>query len=282
LIWLGSTVHIWQISEASGVVSAERVLELRGARGPAQWSDDETRILTEGEIWDATTTGTLEEPLITLASNVAVCGCMWNRDNTRVIGHACPYTKDATVFVWDAATGEALLQLPHDESGYWHIYGAIWNRDETRIVSFAQDGSIQFWNAKTGDGTGNRRYNPESTGSLTSLQWSTDSTRVLMAGFTNGLQVWDAATGAPLLHIVSEELTAFSDAFWILDDRYIAAAHVPSDAVFVFDAATGDPVLHMDHPDTIHSLYWNREHTQVMVLSRDRVAVWALTGLSAP
>jgi WD40 repeat protein len=71
-----------------------------------------------------------------------ITGATWSDDESEILS----WSRDRTVRVWNAATGQERLRLIHDD---W-VAGAAWNTDETLILSWSYDRTVRIWDAQTG------------------------------------------------------------------------------------------------------------------------------------
>ncbi|MGE4560756.1 MAG: WD40 repeat domain-containing protein, partial [Desulfobulbus sp.] len=121
-----------------------------------------------------------------------VRSCAWSPDSTRLLSAG----SDQSLRVWDATTGEQLLNLQGHTGG---VRSCAWSPDSTRLLSAGSDQSLRVWDATTGEQLLNLQGH---TGWVFSCAWSPDSTRLLSAGSDQSLRVWDATTGQLLrIHV---------------------------------------------------------------------------------
>jgi len=126
---------------------------------------------------------------LTLSRPALVHQLDWSRDRTRLLTAG----GDDTTRVWDATTGEELLQLRgHDGD----VLQAQWSHDETRILTAGEDDTVRIWDAATGAEL--LRFAGHS-GAVTWARWNGDDRRILSAGEDQRAYLWDATTGATLL-----------------------------------------------------------------------------------
>ena len=119
--------------------------------------------------------------------------------------------------VYDAATGEALLRLPHAGKGLYAAYSA----DNRRIVTASEDHMARLWDAADG-----KPLTPplRHEGAVTFAEFSRDGRRFLTAGADRTARVWDAATGKPLCAPIRCA-------------GYVVAAHFGRDSDHIFTAS---------------------------------------------
>jgi hypothetical protein len=143
-------------------------------------------------------------------------------------------SKDRTVKVWDAATGQELLTLRGHTDGVTRV---AFSPDSRRLASASgdsieKDSTVKVWDAATGQEVLNLKGH---TGGVTSVAFSPDGRRLACASRDN-TKVWDTATGQETL-----TLKGYASAF-SPDSRRLACASGDG-MVKVWDAATGQEVL---------------------------------------
>src|SRR5207247_1307159 len=94
--------------------------------------------------------------------------------------------------VWDAATGEPLLQL----KGSSYTPHASFSPDGSRVVTCSGNGAARLWDAASG-----RPLTPAVRHHRTGVvraAFSPDGRRVVTASKDGTARVWDAASGEPV------------------------------------------------------------------------------------
>ncbi|MGH3854127.1 MAG: pentapeptide repeat-containing protein [Pseudonocardiaceae bacterium] len=134
-------------------------------------------------------TGGNVSPLYPLTGHTdVVWSVAWSPDGTRLLTGGA----DASVRVWDAATGEPLHQLGGHTG---RVLSVAWSPDGTRLLTGGEDASVRVWDAVTGEPL---HQLGGHTGRVLSVAWSPDGTRLLTGGEDATVRVWDAATGLPV------------------------------------------------------------------------------------
>jgi len=105
-----------------------------------------------------------------------VQGATWNVDETRILSWAA----DDTAKVWDAQTGDLLVELTHID---W-VEGVVLSRDEARLLSWAYDG-VLLWEA---DGVKSAEFRHDLL--VMGAAWNADETRVLSWSWDKTARVW--------------------------------------------------------------------------------------------
>jgi WD40 repeat protein/nucleoside phosphorylase len=198
-----------------------------------------------------------------------VRSCAWSPDSTRCLSAGM----DGSLRVWDAATGEQLLNI-QGHSG--QVYSCAWSLDSTQLLSAGDDQNLRVWDAATGEQLLSIQGH---SGSIFSCAWSPDSTRLLSAGMDGSLRVWDAATGEQLFNIQGHSGSIFSCA-WSPDSTRLLSAGMDG-SLRVWDAATGEQLFNIQgHSGGVYFCAWSPDSTRLLSAGDDqRLRIWdAATG----
>jgi WD40 repeat protein len=198
-----------------------------------------------------------------------VNGCAVSPDGTWIVSAS----RDGTLKVWDARTGEARLTL---DGHTGRVYGCAVSPDGTWIVSASWNNTLKVWDARTGEA---RLTLQGHTGSVNGCAVSPDGTWIVSASWDNTLKVWDARTGEDRLtlqgHTGSVTGCAVSlDSTWIVSASY-------DRTLKVWDAHTGEVRLTLQgHTGAVHGCAVSPDGTWIVSASDDRtLKVWnARTG----
>jgi WD40 repeat protein len=147
-------------------------------------------------------------------------------------------SEDATLKVWDAATGQ-------------HIFTCQGHRDRVLTVAFSPDGKhlasggndqmVKLWDAATGKAI--RSFQTHS-GAILSVAFSPDGRRLASTGGDATVRLWDTATGQEILTLQGHTRAVFAVAF-SSDGRRLASASLDG-TVKVWDATELTPQAHID------------------------------------
>jgi hypothetical protein len=171
-------------------------------RGVA-FSPDSTRFATvstdrTSRVWDAATGKellTVRHTKITsikysLAANLWVYGVTFSPDGTRFSVWS---SGNNAARVWDATTGEELLDVRHNRP----VTGVAFSPDGTRIATASVDKTARVWDAATGQ----ELLTVQHTSWVHGVAFSPGSNRIAAGSMDKTARVWDATTGEELLNV---------------------------------------------------------------------------------
>ncbi|KAN0107633.1 hypothetical protein V8E52_009952, partial [Russula decolorans] len=105
--------------------------------------------------------------------------------------HIVSGSKDETIRVWDADTGDVVSGPFKGHTG--SVFSVAFSQDGKHIVSGSFDRTIRVWDADTGDVVSGSFIG--HTGSVFSVAFSQDGKRIVSGSEDNTIRVWDADTG---------------------------------------------------------------------------------------
>jgi WD40 repeat protein len=160
-----------------------------------------------------------------------VTACCWSSDGERILSAS----KDSTLRLWNAATGENLVTL----SGAWNRHSCALSTDGTLIASGggdSQTGDIQLWDVETGNMIcslpGNRK-------AVSSCEFSREGRRILSGSYDGMITIREAATGRVVKEISTPDWV--NQCRYSPDERLIVSAGRDGN-VRIFEADTGTEV----------------------------------------
>jgi WD40 repeat protein len=181
---------------------------------------------------------------------------------------------DKTVKVWNANTGEVLLNLAGHTD---FVFGVAYSPDGRYLASASWDRTVKVWDAVTGK---ELRTLKGHTGRVNCVAYSPDGRHLASAGEDQTVKVWDASTGQELFtlqghpHIV--HYVAYSP-----DGRRLASAG-DDQSVRVWDLSTGQELLCLQgHAAGVFGVAYSRDGGRLAAASEDgTVREWDATALT--
>jgi WD40 repeat protein len=160
-------------------------------------------------VWDAAT----GEELLAFVEHIPYAES-WSPDGARIVT-ADGSAAAGSAKVWDAATGQVLLDLfPKDFR--FGVVAVAWSPDGTRIVAFSEDGLGRVFDASSGE---ELLIFPGVLGAMGGAMWSPSGDRFLIGGMGGAIKVFDASTGNELINY---DIGSPSDASWAPNGKQIA------------------------------------------------------------
>jgi hypothetical protein len=181
--------------------------------------------------------------------------------------------EDGTVKVWDAGTGEILLNLKEHT---WWICGVAFSPDGRHLASASRDQTVKIWDAVTGQ---NLFTLTGHTMRVCAVAYSPDGRR-LASACEDGARMWDPATGRHLFTLRGHTGGIFGVAF-SPDNRRLATAGEDR-TVKIWDADTGQELLSLKgHTSDVMSVAFSPDGLHLASASTDQtVRVWDTTPLT--
>jgi WD40 repeat protein/serine/threonine protein kinase/class 3 adenylate cyclase/DNA-binding winged helix-turn-helix (wHTH) protein len=163
-----------------------------GGSGPElAFSPDGSELLTaswtEADVWNLRARGAGEKPALRLLGQRGIVGVDWSSDG-RLLATA---GNDGTARIWDAKTGEQLLDLAGHAGG---VPTVAFNPDGTRLLTGGGDGTARVWDI-TPAATAEVFGSFEPSGVLASVSYNPDGTRLLTSAWHGPGGLWDSRTG---------------------------------------------------------------------------------------
>ena len=196
---------------------------------------------------------------------------VFSPDGSRVVSGS----KDKTVRIWNAATGECDAELKgHSDE----VYSVVFSPDGSRAVSGSKDNTVRLWNAATGECEAELKGH---SGDVYSVVFSPDCSRVVSGSFDNTVRIWNAATGESEAELKGHSGEVYSVVFSPDGSRVVSGSE--DNTVRIWNAATGESEAELKgHSGRVYSVIFSPDGSRVVSGSEDdTVRIWnAATGES--
>ncbi|WP_431726912.1 Hsp70 family protein [Verrucosispora sp. TAA-831] len=192
----------------------------------------------------------------------AAGGVCCTPDGTRVAAAG----RDCTARVWDAATGDHLLRVRHDD----RVNAVTFSPDGALIATASHDQTAVLWDSRSG----RRLATFAGTHLLHGVALHPDGTLLATAGGRREAEVWDVAERRRLRSLPHDDwvnAVAFSH-----DGALIATASYDGTAV-VWDVRSGDPVTTVRHDGGVLAVAFGARGRLLGTAGDDRTGrVWTV------
>ena len=195
--------------------------------------------------------------------HTSVCGAQFSSDNKLVV----TASNNNTAKIWDAATGQCLQTLQHNEG----VNSAQFSSDNKLVVTASSDRTAKVWDAATGQCLQTLQH----SNLIRSAQFSSDNNLVVTASGDHTAKVWDAATGQCLqtLHTCTNKASFSQDNKFVITEEH--------HTVKVWNITTGQCLQTLQHNGFVRSAQFSSDNKLVLTASGDDCAakIWdAATG----
>ncbi|OCH85467.1 WD40 repeat-like protein [Obba rivulosa] len=136
-------------------------------------------------------------------------------DGIRIVSSS----RDGTIRVWDARTGEELLKLLEGHTD--EVNSVTFSPDGTRIVSGSDDRTIRVWDVRTGEAL--MKPLEGHTDRVRSVAFSPNGTRIVSGSSDNTIRVWDMRTGEVLVKTLEGHTDEVNSVAFSPDGMYIVS-----------------------------------------------------------
>lgn len=181
----------------------------------------------------------------TLFHDDFVEGVAWAPDGSRIM------TRDlATIYVWDAATGEQTQVITPENS----IINARWSDDSSLVLALTGGNNLTAWDATSGA----VYFRNENA---VEFDWSQDSSRAMTVNYET-VQVWDTRSGQMLMEVPGVGIFSLSP-----DGRYLLAWSAEL-TIWQVDNPAADPIT-VPAGAGIGFVQWSNDSQQVAAVFFD-------------
>jgi WD40 repeat protein len=259
---------VWEVATSRELLALGHM----GRLGPLAWSPDGERMaIANGSDVTVCKAAGDGEPVTLKGHTDLVRSVSWSRDSKRLATGGM----DGTARVWDAATGQQLLEI----TGHANLIDCVtWSPDGQRLATSGGDASTKVWDAADGQELVALQG---PTGGGPSVSWSPDGQRLATGSMDGTAKVWDATDGRELLNLKGHAGAVISVS-WSPDGKRLATASADR-TVRVWETARGRELLTLKgHTDTVGSLSWSPDGKRLATEGNDGVVkVWEAASAEA-
>jgi WD40 repeat protein len=144
-------------------------------------------------------------------------------------------SRDNTVRLWDAKTGEQVQKLDGHED---YVFSVAFSPDGRVVASASRDNTVRLWDAQAGEQAQKLDGHEDK---VFSVAFSSDGQIVASASSDKTVRLWDAQAGEQVRKLDGHEGDVFSVAF-SPDGRVVASASWDN-TVRLWDTQTGEQVI---------------------------------------
>jgi WD40 repeat protein len=170
---------------------------------------------------------------------------------------------DATVRLWDVATGRELQRITGHGA---KMYGVAFGPDGTVVATSGADHTARLWDVATG---AERVVLAGHTGTVFSVVLSSDGRQALTASLDGTARLWDAESGALVRTFSGHDDWVF-DADFAPDGTAIATASQDG-TVRLWSVATGRVEATFAHPERVNAVEFTGDGRSVATACHDGV-----------
>ncbi len=280
------SAKIWNVENRS--VQTTLLNELTKPVWASQWSHDGKSIVTlvggTATIWRSNNpfvVTTLADPNKTSTTTETVhtdnvWGVAWNRDGNLV----ATASRDHTIKIWDAMTGDYLKTLSTGKHGVWK---AKWSHNGKLIASASDidetynDQTVKIFDADSYNAKPLFTHTYHQL-SVKNVAWSPDDSRLASvsrydkAKDNPNVIVWNLTTGTT--QTLRGHTAAVWGVAWNPVDPNILATASEDKSVIIWDVATGKPTATITHTDKLWSLDWDAKGELLAIGGSFTIKLW--------
>ena len=262
---------IWEV----GDVSAQQKLVLSSYMhiDRSAYSPDGRYVATLGtdgiQLWDISPAG--ERELLTIAAHDST---IWNIEQSQDGSKLATAGWDGIARLWDAGTGEMLLEFAHAGG---RVEDIKYSPDEKRLITAGEDRTVRVWDARTGEelaainASGDGFVGGVFQGVMT-VDFHPDGQQFAAGSADGTLRVWDANTYEQLeSHIVlinkeTGEPQGVTAVAYSPDGNYLAAAvDGGSGLLKIWDVNNGNVVLETEAGRRVWGIEFTPNSSRIII-----------------
>ncbi|MEE1203719.1 MAG: amine dehydrogenase large subunit, partial [Bacteroidales bacterium] len=184
-------------------------------------------------------------------------------------------SKDKTVIIWDAKSGEKLKTLKGHSNFVWSV---SWSPDGKYLASGAyqasslsEQGEIIIWDAKSGE---KLKTLEGHSYDVVSVSWSPDGKYLASGSDDKTIIIWNANSGEEI-----KTLKGHSDGVWSVcwspDGKYLASGSWDK-TIIIWDAKSGECIQTLKrHSESVRSVCWSPDGKYLASRSSNNtVVIW--------
>lgn len=199
-----------------------------------------------------------------------VFSAAFNADGSRLVSSSF----DATVRIWDVATGDLLttIRAPYVNKATPQGFNqAIFSPDGQQIITAGRDYTIRIWNSKTG---ALLQTLEGHTGEVTSVSINANGGRLVSGSWDETVRIWDIRA-AKLLYTLRGHTGIVSSVSMSLDGSRIASGSLDG-TVRVWDAQTATHLHTLEgHKGRVNSVSISPDSSRVISGGEDQtIRIW--------
>jgi len=224
-------------------------------------------------LWDAESG---KELLVLELPGKFIEGAFWNPDETRILTYiSSTFDRYNFASIWDAETGERILQIAPQDTLFDVLHTVSWNKDGSQVLTYYCREEFkkhycyaQIWDVETGDAVWRVDHVEGQYGGIAS--WNLDETLILTGSSNGVLRVWDVASEEDMWSVQAHEANLLSAA-WSPDGQWIATGGADN-VLNVYDGQSGEQVRSIPgFKDSIREVVYTRDGCAIVTRSDDGV-----------
>lgn len=196
----------------------------------------------------------------------------WSLDGSRL---ASP-SRDGTIGIWDALTGEPVQLLDDSRGRYgtlWHS-SVAWSPDNQYLASASSEITVWIWDLAQGQA---RWALDGHRGAVNSVSWNPDGSKIATGSDDRTVRLWDSET-TELMYTLTQHAGRVLTVAWSPDGQMLASGSTDA-TVRLWGARVGllQQTL-QGHADSVTGIVWSPDGTLLASSSMDNtIRIWDVT-----